>query len=537
MSRTTNRSDLPTMAWHLLLVFFLGLSLLTGLRIAADNARGGWRALLEPLMLQGDVMRWHMWAALALAGLIVAYAAFLWRAQLKARWVVSSAALKAPRGRWQAINRLLYWLGLVCLALAILTGVWLYFLPSLGWLSPITLVHEITSWSLLVYMVIHILAQFMLGGWRQLLKVFIPRFDLLQAGAVMGCAALVSGLAFWALDWQITPELHLKHVASAPLLDGETNEWQGIPEVEVVTAHGFRTPDTETRVRVRGVVHGDRAYFLFAWQDPTRSLKNRPLLKTENGWKQLKKKTENGNQVDYYEDKFAVILSHLNIPFAGSWQFGPEPISGLPKVENGRGYHAMLDGSLADVWYWKSARSIPMGQMDDTHFGAPIDPKNIEAGEPHPGGYDKDPKEGGGYTDNFTKENDILLPKRLPKDPKALMARLGTPKLDPNQSDDSHYTILMDDTVPYTPELDTYPVGTLLPSLLIKGPFKGDRGDISAAGRWQDGWWQLEVSRKLDTGHPKDVAIRDRSYLWFAAFDNNKTEHSWHVVPVRLRLD
>ena len=531
------KSDFPTMVWHTLLLFFIGLSIATGLRVAYDNAKGGWRQVLEPIMLQGDVLRWHAWAALALTGLVAGYLAFLWRAKLSARWKVSKVLMQSPNkpARWQAINRLLYWLGLACFVVTVLTGIWLYFLPFLGFMSLIALIHEISTWLLVLYMLLHTVAQFMLGGIRQLIKVFNPRFDYLQAGLAMTVAFAAGTLAFLGMDRLAIRDFQLVTATQAPAVDGRIDEevWQKAPKVVVNTAHGYNVLDADTPVHVRGAVHGDRVYFLVEWPDTTESYMRLPLKKTKDGWIRLKGDYDKADTIDYYEDKFAIALSPKNSPFAGSWHFGEDPLPGYPKPMQGRGYHATLDGSYVDLWHWKASRTGPLGQSEDSHFGpaVKIDPTKKR----YPAGYGSDPKTGG-YKDNFVKKDGKIYPKYLPKDPKATFARLGGPALTPNDSHPSHYSMFIEDTVPYQPELDDYPEGTLLPSLLLESKLQGDGGDVDTVGTWSNGWWHLEFSRKFDTQQKRDVAIQDGIYLWFAAFNHNQTRHSWHVLPVRLRL-
>ena len=55
--------------------------------------------------------------------------------------------------------------------------------------------------------------------------------------------------------------------------------------------------------------------------------------------------------------------------------------------------------------------------------------------------------------------------------------------------------------IPYTPEADTYPVGALIPNILLE-PFQGDRADVRAQAKWQAGRWTLEMRRALDTKSP-----------------------------------
>jgi hypothetical protein len=112
--------------------------------------------------------------------------------------------------------------------------------------------------------------------------------------------------------------------------------------------------------------------------------------------------------------------------------------------------------------------------------------------------------------------------------------RLGAFRLDPQHGDDGHWWMALEETVPYTYELDSHPVGTVIPSVIIDKPFVGDRGDVTAVGTWKDGWWRLEATRKLDTESKFDLPIASGIYLWVAFFDHNQTRHSRHLQPVRI---
>lgn len=549
------KADFPTMLWHTLLLVSLVFALLTGLRIAADNAKGGWRTLLEPVMMQGDVVRWHAWAALALGSLVAGYVAFLLHARLTARWKVNRMMLKAPhrQARWQALNRALYWLGLLTFLVALISGGWLYFTPFFGFIDLVSLVHEIASWALVAYMVVHVVAQFMLGGLRQLLKVFIPRFDLLRSATVLGVAALAAGVATATLDWQATGELRAAPAAVAPVLDGKLDDevWQRADKVTVITAHGWNVGDRETPIEVRAAVHGDRVYVATSWPDDSRSYMRLPLKKTAQGWVRMigddgVHTYDGADTIDYYEDKFAIAISPRNNPFGGGWQFGTDPLPGVKKPLQGRGYHFTKDGSVIDLWHWKASRTGATGQAEDSWFGDPVKYDPVKHEVRYPAGYGSDKKEkGSGYQDNFDRgENGwavawpsrAVTPKYLPKDLAKLQARLG-PSQSAYESHGSEFNLGPDEVVPYSKELDDrIPVGTMIPALYWDKPIRGPAGDVASRGHWQDGRWTLEFSRQLQAPDAQDVSITDGVYLWFAAFNHNQTRHSWHVVPLRLRL-
>jgi len=263
-------------------------------------------------------------------------------------------------------------------------------------------------------------------------------------------------------------------------------------------------------------------------------------MKTEEGWTVLQHEYGIQDEDDYYEDKFGVMLARSpQLAGAGATHLGDKPLPGRPGPAGGRGLHYTTDGSIVDVWHWKSVRSgsTAMNQIDDNHFGPPLEP-NPEK-KRYTGGYTQDPKTGGGFKMNWEAFQDgVVTPLRLPKDP-AMLDQFASVDVDPTVGDAVSLWMPLAETVPYSEDLDTYPVGTIMPSVLIDAPFEGDRGDVLAVGRWQDGWWHMEVRRKLDTGSPYDVSLTAHrpTYLWVAVFDHAQTRHSQHLHPVELVLE
>jgi hypothetical protein len=66
------------------------------------------------------------------------------------------------------------------------------------------------------------------------------------------------------------------------------------------------------------------------------------------------------------------------------------------------------------------------------------------------------------------------------------------------------FAVLASEAVPYSIEGDAaIPVGTVIPGIVLSEEgIVGDRGDVTTGARWEDGWWTLEVARRLDTGNP-----------------------------------
>jgi cytochrome b subunit of formate dehydrogenase len=83
--RPIARTDLPTVVLHWALVVTLGISVSTGLRIAADDDAPRWRSWLEPLLLEGQVSQWHVLSALAFTAIVIGYLIFLRRSDQVSR--------------------------------------------------------------------------------------------------------------------------------------------------------------------------------------------------------------------------------------------------------------------------------------------------------------------------------------------------------------------------------------------------------------------------------------------------------------------
>ncbi len=540
---TSKKSDLPTMVLHWGMVLALLVSVSSGWRIASMTDSGAWMRWVDVLVLQGNVEHWHFVSASLLTGLVIAYLGFLLTQGLGGRLSFRRGSLSSRdrQVRWTAINKLIYWGALALLALAALTGVMLYFFPGALPTEPLALVHKVMSWGFVVYIGLHVVAQLIMGGMRQLLKIVSPRMAY-GMGAVTALSLGVAGTALaYLADRSAQDTLSVVRTDVAPVLDGNAEEkvWADAPEAVVHTSRGFNLAggNGEVEVHVKAVRDDDRAYFLFRWQDATRSQKHIPLQKTVEGWKLMHSQYFINDENDYYEDKFAVMLAPSPIAGGNTMNIGPKPFKDKPGPTNGLGLHATTDGSLADVWHWKSVRSGTLNQFDDNYFGAPMEPK--PSGR-YTAGYTQDPKAAGGFESLFEKvpDSDYVKLKALPRDVNLVLERMGPFDPNPAVSDMGElYAIPKEELVPYTEELDALiPVGTVIPSVVSDKPFEGDRGDVRAHAQWKDGWWTIEASRALDTGSPFDQAIASDVFMWVAVFDHNQVRHTRHVHPLRLAV-
>lgn len=389
-----------------------------------------------------------------------------------------------------------------------------------------------------------------------------PRNPTLQSNPFVVAAAIaITGTsALLAADWLSVDrlEIHRIDATEAPTLDGDTSDkvWRNIKPYSLMTNEGGNFDGKgESRIEIRAVHDGTWAYFLFTWQDPTRSLKQLPLIKEIDGWHVLHNGYESGDEHDYNEDKFSVLLTTSDAILAGDRTFhaGPQPIPTAPATMTGRGLHFTApDAPYVDVWVWKATSGGPTGWMDDAHFGPPLDPtpEQVRYLTPYRGGFAYDPGSAN-YSKNFdaspampgeanAQAHPLVTPRRLPKDIAATQASMGEFSLDPNlgESDGARWFMTEFESVPYATELDKLiPQGTVLPGIIISGDFSGDRANLRCAARWASGHWALEVARKLDTGSKYDVALKSGTFMRVAAFDHSQIRHTRHIRPIRLEVE
>lgn len=539
-SRPIARTDLPTVVLHWALVVTLGISVSTGLRIAADDGAPRWRSWLEPLLLEGQVSQWHVLSALGFTAIVIGYLIFLRRSDQVSRVSVHRAGLNAAdhKMRWSTRNRLMYWVGLGLLAVLVVTGSLKYYLPGVLPDPVLSTVHQGATWGLLLYVLAHVIGQLVLGGWRQLLKIVNPRWAYAGAAALALAAGGVVAVAAGALDSFVIADLRAVRIDGAPAAKGmpTPEQWQLAKPVQLNTTNGANFPGGEVAVSVRALHDGTNAYFQYEWADSTHSSKHLPLVKTEQGWKMLNNDYWNNNETSFYEDKFAVLLATTAAVAGGTSNLGPDPMTGAPKPANGRGMHFTTDGSVADMWHWKAVRTGILEQADDNFFGPAMKP---ESGKRYTGGYGQDKKDAGGYESNWKRvaKTDFVMPARLPKDWNAVRERMGPVNLDPEVSDQGVFHMWADETVPYSKELDaSIPLGTVMPSVLHSKPFEGDRGDVKAIGEWKDGRWRLDIRRALNSTSASDIQIKTGVYMWVAPFNHAQTQHGRHMRPLRIVL-
>lgn len=546
------RAPLPTVLIHWFFVFSLGVSLATGFRIGADALDAQVLHRLAPWLPQGDVFFWHVLSGALLIALLLAYLFYQGLSGLGGRLLPGALArrlITEPGGTpWWLIDQLLYWALLVLLLISFTTGIVQYaglsFLPR----PTIEALHLLAAWGLVVYLILHVLLRIAAGGLSRLLGIVLARRAYLGVGAAATFIGVLAIAMLVGADRLIHDTLAIERVDAAPVLDGNPTEpqWLRARPTRLHLTNGANLPGGETEVELRAVHDGDRLYLLCEWTDPTRSQKHLPLIKERDGWRILQTAFRRADENDYYEDKLALMLAPAD-PLAAltSVHLGSRPLADEPGPPGGRGLHYTHRG-IVDVWHWKSVRNDYQRQADDNFFSPPLAAPPERPREPptngawlprYTAGYRKDPPGTySGYRMNWENfDEGLVLPLRLPDDRRDLLEPDAV-DFSPEVGDSGRWWIEFNDTHPYARGPDDLPIGTLLQSVLPTGRLTGDRGDIAARGTWSNGRWHLELSRKLDTGSERDVAIRDGVLIWVAVFDHTQTRHAYHLRPVRIEL-
>ena len=534
------------------MVVLILTSIFTGFRIASDSNYDSFYTLLDYFLPQGSVFYWHIVSGLILTCVLLAYIFYQFKTGLNKRF--SLLQIKSRQNKWlKTSNIICHWLMFLMFIGLLTTGLSLYF--SINFISVFTLekLHRVCVWALIILVFFHILFQWLAGRWKKILGLLFARPKYLMTGSFALLIAILCGILFYSNPLFIKKTLIVHHVQQAPKIDGipDDDVWQKIQPIAIKTFHGANFIDTAVQVNIRALQHDGIAYFLFEWNDTTRSQKHLPLIKTEQGWKVLQTDLQHASEDNYYEDKFAVMLAAGN-PWAASHSIhlGKQPSPHIPASASGRGLHYTTDGSLFDLWHWKSVRTNAVAQADDNFISSPKTGKHqtqayIErmASGAYPlknrylGGLKKDPPMTWSSFDmNWeTFSDEYVLPRRLPTDSDHIKYA-AQESLHTNVSDTGNWWMEYNDTIPYRAELDDYAIGTIIPGVIIKDPAKGDRGNVSAYGTWKDGRWRLEMKRKLITHSKYDQSITNNTFLWVAVFDHTQTRHSYHLRPVSISL-
>jgi hypothetical protein len=297
-------------------------------------------------------------------------------------------------------------------------------------------------------------------------------------------------------------------VAAAPALSATDPAWAKAQPMAVELTGGANFGGTgKTTATLKAVYTADTLYMLVQYKDPTNSGRRVPFQKQADGsWKQVIDPQDKGGDNNLtYEDKWAMIW-----PIDNSVKgFDDQGCAVLCHEGEGKplgNKYSRQAGEIADMWHMKSARTIPMGYIDDQY----VDHTRYDAEKSPNAGRKSDP---GTQTGEYTALKLVNgKPQFMNKDGKAAYAG-GT------------YYIQRGNEVPF---VDNFKAGDEVASH-INNPLQGDRADIKVATSWSNGVLTSVLSRKLVTGSKFDVQfdkLGQRYAFGVAAFDNAAVRHA-----------
>jgi cytochrome b subunit of formate dehydrogenase len=559
---------------HWTMTLLLGLNLVTGMRLGwgynespLGGMEGVWGRTLAALSPKGtlfgiNILTLHVTSAFLMLFVVGLYVGYLIKSRSSQRLKFTRTDMQKliaglrSRQFWRnkaalwSANLLVYWIAFAFIVVLVVTGVALYRLDLglstvLGGYSFTRLLHAVVGYLFIPYVVLHSVLQWFFGRFWTIFKAQLW-WPHVRAGLIASILAIPVVAGAYLLDdaTETLTAIRLTGELAAPVLDGDPGDpvWARAEAAIFRTVKGMNNPHDLVDVAVKAVHDGQYVYFQFQWADPDASYKRFPLLKTENGWKVLQSAFENSDESVYYEDKLSVYFTDVrNGSCATTCHVGAGPHADRNEKH---GLHYTTGGETGDVWHWKSVRTNFVGELqgqpgylDDQYFGPPTPIKNPK--DRYTGGYYADPDQGGGYSYNFVK---VDPSKRLADTyvvPKLLPPSLGiAPNVDPRTSEHGvTWWIHKSQGIPYTKEADTYPVGTLIPNIIVS-PFTGDRADVRAKAEWRQGVWTLEARRVLDTKSGYDVPFVPGQpvYVTVATYNRTQVRHGEHIKPIRLML-
>lgn len=515
---------------HWLIVLFIVVAFLTGQRITSDHP-GDLLHINSDWLPGGLVFSTHIATGQLL---IVFYLSYLVTLISSGRL----AKLLNPTGKATGsdsshnINRYLILLGLLLLLLIITTGLINYTESkfSTSWVSD---VHYYLAWMLVMYPFVHVWASYNSGGINRLITIFKASNKKLIAGSVS--LIVFAFISFVFLNFS-SSSIVVEMTKDTPTIDGLGNDvvWTRAEKSIIHTRAGNDDSGGFVAVSVQAVHDGERIYMLLRWPDKSKSFNHLPLTNSSGQWRVTTDGYERDDERTFYEDKLSIMLSNNSVFDAvNSFHFGNSHFSdkSVPAPRHGRGYHYTKNNLILDVWHWKALRTDGFFQADDNFFGAAI--KVRECDQRYKAGYQQDPSNGGGYSQNVTYFTTAeVTPLRLPSSSRF------TYRVE-DEAKKVHVSKLMrvSDSYPYHNDSnENLAANTRIPFVLSHGPIQGDRGHVGAKGVWADGYWSVEFSRALNTFSPYDVEIKNGTYLWLAAFNHAQTRHSYHLWPLRMKL-
>jgi hypothetical protein len=178
-------------------------------------------------------------------------------------------------------------------------------------------------------------------------------------------------------------------------------------------------------------------------------------------------------------------------------------------------------GYFLDFWHWRGHRSNALGFSDDQYIA---DIRGGDSGR-------------SGWSTNW--DNELKQPRFMFDPQRTGRAAHSWDDLNSGAvgQDDTYY--LTADTMTEFDPAYAWREGDTLPRRVVR-PYEGSRADITTAGRgrWENGYWEVTLSRLMDTGDSlNDKIFRDGgAYNLAMAVHRHASGLRWHYVSLPLTV-
>jgi hypothetical protein len=160
-----------------------------------------------------------------------------------------------------------------------------------------------------------------------------------------------------------------------------------------------------------------------------------------------------------------------------------------------------------DLWFWLAGITNVYGFVEDRYLDDTVDPTFMKAA------LKRDQGDPGFLKNGYKTSVEKYAPTRPTKKLINGLTVADTPY--PNISQ-------MEDITTYK----IFKAGDKEPFVYFYGAPTGSAADVLGHGVWKDGWWYLEISRKLDTGHKDDMPFKPGNQPSFYLFGLSVFNHS-----------
>jgi hypothetical protein len=318
-------------------------------------------------------------------------------------------------------------------------------------------------------------------------------------------------------------------------------------------------------LEVKAAYNGERIFFRYRWPAAQPHI-HHDVLKFENGqWKTYGAAVPGPNPQGLHEDRVAMLVDDGAVPefehyggyitvgdrlaeftreadeaevkahpYLGQKKGQTEVTKYLPEtrlditnwasvVPEDRLAAQRKAGYFLDLWHWRAQRSGPIGKSDDQFVA------EARYGDQGQGQF-------------FTNWDAKAKQPRLMFDPQKTDGRTAMAWGEVAQHklglEDLYY--LREDQAKAFDPAHAWNEGDVLPRRVLRAG-TDSRNDIAAQARWNDGYWDVTLSRAMDTGRPEDdkIFVDHRVYTVAFAVHRDATGGRWHYVslPVSLGLD